>query len=300
LPSIKVFRRLGAKRVYVSPHILIKEGLSNWELCASYLDKNCSFNSKVLGIHHTDSKLLKGLVCFINSQFALYYIFLTSASIGIEREEIKPNELYDLPLFLKQKQIYFLSDLYDKYIVPDALERRNNIELLEKKINEYIFRKLHTLKRVNSSIIQDFIQYTIPLLRKNTAAIRMHPKQGNIKRYAESICLELNEFLEGQDFFANPTSYLISKYNPLNMIKISFDNYKKELIVSDDNVNIELKKIDKYLWEKQSTNIYFRKKMNYKNGDDIYIIRPNQERFWSHTMALEDASELILEILNRE
>ncbi len=50
--------------------------------------------------------------------------------------------------------------------------------------------------------------------------------------------------------------------------------------------------------QEKSRNIYFRKKLNYKNGENIYIIRPNQRRFWSQSMALEDTQELILEILN--
>ena len=81
------------------------------------------------------------------------------------------------------------------------------------------------------------------------------------------------------------------------MIKISHDSVKNELITSDEAVGSELKKIDQLLWEKKSQNIYFRKKLNYKKGNDIYIIRPNQRRFWSRSMALEDASELILELL---
>lgn len=60
----------------------------------------------------------------------------------------------------------------------------------------------------------------------------------------------------------------------------------------------KLKNLDQYLWEERASSIYFRKKLNYKRGDDIYIIRSNQRRFWSQSMVLEDASELILEILN--
>jgi len=82
------------------------------------------------------------------------------------------------------------------------------------------------------------------------------------------------------------------------MIKLSFNKQETNTIRSKEFVDEELKKIDKHLWEKKSSNIYFRKKLNYKTGDDIYIIRPNQRRFWSKSMAIEDASDLILEILN--
>ena len=82
------------------------------------------------------------------------------------------------------------------------------------------------------------------------------------------------------------------------MIKLSHENAKKDIDISNEPIDEELKKLDQYLWEQKAKNIYFRKKLNYKRGDDIYIIRPNQRRFWSQSMAFEDASELILEILN--
>ncbi len=49
--------------------------------------------------------------------------------------------------------------------------------------------------------------------------------------------------------------------------------------------------------EKKPQIFSLEKKLNYSIGNDIYIIRPNQRRFWSKSMALEDASELINEIL---
>jgi hypothetical protein len=82
------------------------------------------------------------------------------------------------------------------------------------------------------------------------------------------------------------------------MIKLSHEKVKKSVSISNEFIDKELKKLDQYLWEQKATNIYFRKKLNYKAGDDIYIIRPNQRRFWSQSMAFEDASDLILEILN--
>ncbi|MBK8805509.1 MAG: N-6 DNA methylase [Bacteroidales bacterium] len=300
LPEVNVFRRLGTKGAYKAPHILIKEGLANWEICASFINKDCSFNSKVIGIHHPDSQLLKGLVCYFNSKFALYYIFITSASIGIEREEIKPNELNNLPQFLELEDFHKLAQLYDEYIVDNYFTREQNIEILEQKINEFIFKKLFSLIKTDNSIILDFISYTLPLLKKDIVAISLHPNANNIVKYSETIVEKLNDFLDGQGVYANATVYNINRFTPLMMIKISHEEVKKDVFDSGENVDAELKQLDQYLWDESAKSIYFRKKLNYKRGNDIYIIRPNQRRFWSQSMAMEDASELILEILNGE
>ena len=82
------------------------------------------------------------------------------------------------------------------------------------------------------------------------------------------------------------------------MIKLSFGDNKNDIIKSKENLDEELRQLDKILWQKKATNIYFRKKLNYKTGNEIFIVRPNQRRFWTQSMAIEDAAELILEILN--
>lgn len=300
LPQINVFRRVGTKGAYKAPHVLIKEGLTDWEICATYINEDCSFNSKILGIHHPDPKLLKGITCLLNSKFALYFIFLTSASIGIEREEIKPNELYNLPLFFELEDFYRLSQLYDKYIVDDLFLRNQNIETLKKEIDEYVFRKLSLLKHVDSFVVEDFVSYTLPLLKKNVEEINRPANDKVVAEYANLIVDELNDFLDGQDLFVNATAYNICRFTPLMMIKLTHCQTKKEINNSKEHVDSELRKIDKHLWEEKSRSIYFRKKLNYKTGNDVYIIRPNQCRFWSKSMAIEDAQALILEILNED
>jgi hypothetical protein len=84
------------------------------------------------------------------------------------------------------------------------------------------------------------------------------------------------------------------------LVKISLESTKQEIKKSAISVDKELTNIDRKLWEEKGGSIYFRKRVNYYNGNDIYIIRPNQRRFWTRTMAMEDASELILEILNKD
>jgi len=84
------------------------------------------------------------------------------------------------------------------------------------------------------------------------------------------------------------------------MIKVTFGGLKKDITESVEDINNELKRIDNALWIRKAGNLYFRKKLNYKDGDDVFLVRPNQRRFWTQTMAMEDASELILEILNED
>lgn len=298
LPTINVFRRVGAKKTYFAPHILIKEGLSNWKICASYEDEACSFNSKVLGLSHSDSKALKGLTCFINSKLAYYYLFLCSASIGIEREEIKPNEVYRLPFSLSKKNLYHLADIYDRMIIDESKIFNTNTKKFEQEIDNYI-SKCFDFSIDERLIVDNFVEFTIPLLIKRYHYVLSQTNTDEIQNYAIKVSQHLNDFLQNQNLYANCTVYEnISHFSPLMITKVAFGDSEKEVSISSVDIHDVLRDLDKELWQKKATNIYFRKKLNYKTGNEIFIVRPNQRRFWTQSMAIEDASELILEILN--
>jgi len=65
------------------------------------------------------------------------------------------------------------------------------------------------------------------------------------------------------------------------MVKISFNEKESKNLSIKWNLLMRIKKIDKLLWEKKKKQLifYFRKKLNYKSGNNYFIIDPNQRRF---------------------
>lgn len=285
--------------LFKQPIAIIKEGITNKNILSSYFDYDVYYNKAVYGFSTNEAEKLKSIVITFNSKLVTYFFFLTSSSWGIERDRIVLTEYLNFPyseLDLEAiKKIQFSEISYDTKI--SLLNQKKNhfdFQNWESKIN-----KLYNLSANDIIRISDTISLSVDLFHKQEKSIALYPLlQEQTLEYGKIITTELNDFLDGQDLFANATVYHISRFTPLMLIKLSFAKKQKEIVRSKDFVDDELKKIDQYLWEKKSSNIYFRKKLNYKTGDDIYIIRPNQRRFWSQSMALEDASELILEILN--
>ncbi|MBY8963104.1 N-6 DNA methylase [Flavobacterium sp. D11R37] len=299
LPTINVFRRLGKKQVYSGPMLLIKEGFLHNKLCSSFIDAKVAFNSTVLGLKSNDSDLLRFLSAILNSELATYFLLLISNSWGIERERIKPNEVYKFPVILNEqivRRIVTLHKEIETLILSSILTV--DYSILEEQINQYIY-ELYEIDLMERRLVKDFINLSFDLFTKQEKSVALNPVLNEqITAYSTILSSEINEFLEGQHLFANVTLFNIGRYTPLMVIKLTFEKRIKEEILSQENVHDELRTLDSFLWEQKGTNIYFRKKLNYKNGKDIYIIRPNQRRFWSQSMAVEDASELILEILN--
>jgi len=303
VPSQKVYRSIN-QNIFNPPYLLVKEGQKNKEFCASLIDYK-SYHTGAFSISSIDKQndfILKLWCSLINSSFAKYYLSLTSASWGIERERVQSNETLTLPMptNINKKIILKLEQKFDELIklIQDDFDYIKT-KPTECEINRIILKDLFLLSDSERWAIDDLINYSIDLFENKEKSKALYPALPNQPiDYAEIVCSELNDFLNKEDLFVNATIYDINRYSPLMMIKLTHEKAKGEIYFSPEKVDSELKKIDERLWKENAPNIYFRKKLNYSFGDDIYIIRPNQRRFWSQSMASEDASELILEMLN--
>jgi len=309
LESLTAFRRLGDIDAFTNPHIIIKKGLEKNSVCASFIDIPCSFRDGVYGFYSDTKNISKLhlLMSYFNSKISSYFLFMTISSYGIEREQIMKNEYLSIPINLNTKQIkgiaeaskYIIEKIKSKSFLNDDIENEKLESYINENVDNIIYESFNLTKN-DITLLNDGINYSLDLFHKQEKSKALFPVlQEQVNNFSALISNELNNFLDGQDLFANATIYKnINRFSPLMMIKISFEEKKSKPFQSNEFIDEELKKLDKHLWEEKATNIYFRKKLNYKSENDIYIIRPNQRRFWSQSMALEDASELILEILN--
>jgi hypothetical protein len=83
------------------------------------------------------------------------------------------------------------------------------------------------------------------------------------------------------------------------LVVLSFDENKKNIDVKKaSDLAPALKILNKYSLQQTGQNIYVRKQYRYYDNDRIYLIKPNQKRFWTRSQAMDDAMSLILEIAN--
>jgi len=300
------FRRLGDIQAFVNTHIVVKKGLEKNSVCSSLIDVDCSFRDGVYGFYTSknDNSILKVLNSYFNSKLSSYFLFMTISSYGIEREQIMKNEYLSIPINLKESEISKILKLSEKFIKKikgldfwNIEEKRNQLITTFSETVEGIINKSFGLNEDEINLLNDALDYSLDLFHSKAKSKALNPVR-NIEHYSKKISGKLNQFLNGQNLFANATVFDTNHFSPLLLMKLSFEENEKEVSKSQEDVTQELQKLDKLLWTKQSTNIYFRKKLNYKTGNEIFIVRPNQRRFWTQSMAIEDASELILEILN--
>ncbi len=305
----KIFRRLGNKKAYKGPHVLIKEGQQNKKICASYLDYDCSFTSTIYGISGTkeDSNKLKLLTAYINSAVSTYYLFLTASSWGIERERIKPNEIVKLPnkmslLIESSKSILPLINDRISISANQALDMEKNAKQLEIEIDKLLY-SLFEFTEEEIILIEDCIQYNLDSFQEGNKSIAYLPvTSAEIELYGKYLSKEINSFLSKSSTIRSTVScYEVPNSNSLNIISIHFNNPKDSKLSLEKKPNklySLLSSIDKYTYEKFSESVYFRKTLRYYKNDVIHIINPNEKRFWTRSMAYKEADEIIMEIIN--
>jgi hypothetical protein len=223
---------------------------------------------------------------------------MVASSWGIERERASFRELLSLPFLLENNEIIEISNKVSEIIsIKKSNEVNQDITHLEKQIDKIIYNDILKLTEDEQIIIQDTLNYSLDLFEKQEKSKAVLPVN-KVDVYSKRVTKELNEWLDDVDLKVSATHFNINRNCPLYMVKLSFGNQFRETEISKEEIYKELKTLDQKLWKEESQNLYFRKKLNYYDGEDVYIIKPNQRRFWSETAAMEDSKSLLVEILN--
>lgn len=303
------FRRLGCEPAYKAPHLIIKKGQTKNEFCATFADYDCCFKDVVYAIHSpANEELLKALTVFLNSKFTTYYLFLVSASWGIEREKITANEFLAVPFldFLKKQQsINWLSTRFDQIkslICNFSMGQDQAIQKITDSIDQYIFKQLGG-KSNDLALFENILNSQLDFFQKGTKSDAIKPiVTENLVAYGEAACKNLENLIpEAKTNFWATTYYHTYKY-PLTFISIHF-NLKNEngTVLTDETktAGTILQKINKHIYERYSESVYFRKVVKYYDNDVLFIVKPNEKRFWTKAVALEDSDAIAFDLMEQ-
>jgi len=303
------FRRLGDKRSYFAPHLVLKKGQKEKKFCAAFLDFDCAFRDGVYGIHapKSEKEILKVLTAYFNSSFAAYYLFMTISSLGVEREQVMLDEYLNLPA----SPFLFSETNKNKIagLVDDISELKKNEVLIndfskfEKDIDTVIYSELQ-FNKVETALIQDGITYGLESFLEGSDSQGYAPvSKSELEKYCSALESTINATLSFNEDASPATSRILEnrKSSPLIIIELKFSGVVKierAFGGTAQDLNDLMKRIDAYSYEKHSESIYFRKIIKYYEGDSVCVIKPNEKRYWSRSSGFNDADEIIFEVLN--
>jgi hypothetical protein len=293
--------------IFKAPHFVLKKGFVDGDkICTSYIDYDCSFRDGVYGFYSEEKneEVLKYLSILFSSNYAHYFLLMTASSYTVEREQIMLDDYLELPLpNIKENQTKEISHLIDDEIKQsNKILKHNGID--EQQINNKLYNILN-LTENEKILIDDAIKYKVNLFHKGHKSKAIEPLNYDTPEsitYSNKLCNELNENFDESDLKVVPTIYKSSYYSPLCVTVIQFisrENKREDklnIIDADNALNQILSKLNKFTLSEYSKSIYVQKNLIYFDDDKIYIVKPNQKRFWNLSSAIEDAEKIILEI----
>lgn len=282
--------------------VVVKETLLDNRLCASYVEHKCCTPYSTYVFGSNDIKKIKMLTAFINSIFAHYFLFLTASEWGVKTPRILQNELLGLPSLMEfdnfpQDFVNSVNELVSKpstFLGLDAEINRN-----EKIVNDAILN-LFDLSEKEKILIDDLvkIQYDLYIRGQHSIALRRILSKEN-ESYIKILSAELNAFYKDAGYNIGITSYDVQYSDPLNLVVVHFNDTEKNIKIQNANALAPLlRELNKYSIQEKGKNIYVQKQFRYYDNDKIYLIKPNQKRFWTRSQAMDDAISLIVEIAN--
>jgi len=307
--------RTNNHEIFKKPVMLINEGSKGSDFCCSYVDYNCAYKKSTYGISikNKNANYHKALVACLNSSIATYFYFITSSSWGIDKGgRVQNNDAISfpsLPSEMEEETINKLAEKVDEIIAiknsnKAEFNKEERIQEIRKQIDGIIYKELN-LSSNEKALINDVLNYSVALHKKYITS--KAEGYASIKKEVEPYSKALVKTIHSTLKYNNKGIWveIINSNNEKDAVKIialHFDNKQESgsyRISTNINISKLLKEINKFTYEKYSESIYYRKVIKYYTGKVIYLVKPNQKRFWTISQALNDADDILLDLINQ-
>lgn len=277
--------------------VLVKNEEQNGVLCTS----------AYVNIQSEDKSLLESICFCLNSSFAVYYIHLTDGRCTFYKREPSIDTFTQISLpeinlgTVQKVEEAYKSKTAERYfkidkLVLDSLDLNESELILVDDFFKYKLLNVHKkIELIGSE----------PTTRKNERQIN---KKFELDDYCETFFKVINAGF-GKDKNVRATIFQETENNlSVRMVAIHLDYPSREEVIKIEKCsNEELWKLlrelnDKFMQKESATgNIFYQRVVRiYDNNEGVptvYLIKPDQKRYWLRSQALRDADEVSADIV---
>jgi len=252
---------------------------------------------------HSNISFLKSATLTYNSSFAAYYLLLTDGSFAFYHPKPLVDSFWKIPIPDIQEKAF--NDLRN-------LGKKDKEEALV-KIDELVLNSLG-ISESEKILVEDLFDFTMrdyfagKEISKGRQSTLRKPET-ELRNYCKTFFKVINAGF-GKDKNLRATIFQ-EKGNelPIRMIAIHLDSpERKELIKVDECANEKLWKLllklnETFMQnESENGNIFYQRVVRVYSNEDgmptIYLIKPDQKRYWLRSQALHDADEVSADIVS--
>ncbi len=255
--------RESVKEIFLAPHLLFKRTIGKSNFSIHFVDYDLIFKERIIGIHAPkgqESKLINIENVFKNNYILLKLLLLSSsAEAGISRSG---------------GYVMYMKDILNLPFSEEGsrLQLSKNEEIIKDDVLNY---KLEELSKGENAKINT----TIALEKE-------------LEEFGQVFCDSLNtiyqqngksfkplEPIKTLSYTCSPFSYGDADFNPALASKI------QEGDLSD-------------LIENEQESVHYRRVLRLYQKDIVFLIKPNTLRYWLKSIALRDASDVMVDLIN--
>lgn len=298
LPKKKCFLRRG-KANFSPPHIIMS---GSWSY-AIYSDEEFLTPPRQIGLytHKKDENYLRALSVYLSSNLARYYLFFRTPSWGIERDTITPEDVKNLPVpCFTSTQIEKLSE-FQKELVRRELSGEDPV-ILQKKLDLKLGKVINIPPDI-TGLASEFLKVKLSINdgRVDTFADKP-PKEEELLKYAKQLSKELDDFVRDDNVHHE---VIITPFKDIIVCSIKITSSNKPipptLIKGSGNKSAFDSNIHDILNEQFSQWVYVRRGLRvFEGSDEVRLYKPSRLIDWTISQALNDADDIIAEVLSRE
>jgi type I restriction-modification system DNA methylase subunit len=315
-PPLNTYR-VGVLDVYTGSRLLIQRGieeksLDKGRIVARYEVEPFCFTNAINGIKllSPEEWKYKVILGILWSSVARYFFFMTASNWGLWHHEIHlEDELLQLPIVLDKsapmtKEVLDIVDKLRNYqpykydiLHPDGVsvrEMETKRRKWEAELDEAVFA-LYGLNEEQKDLIRDCCEVTLPFFYKPFDSIGSMPAVAAgglswIEKYVHTFCKRWNAYL-GDDEEMRAQIHVGAHGN---MVAIEFFPADKEdpwdLKLKADSWENVLEEIGNNLLQPMgASRIVLDGVAHVVSKNGIVIIKRNEKRFWTRSLAREDA-----------
>ncbi len=306
-------RRKGEPRVYDAPVVLVNKGCTRAALSLFPV----LFQDFIYGIAGPteDVELLALLTGILKSQLARYFLFHTSTSWGIERNQIQPNEYLNLPFPLPEQlsntsRSRNIASSIAHYII-DAEQLDNANYFTKGEITKGVMEKIDDLVceyfelgDIERNLIHDTTHFIIPSITPSSIHANVPLWRDSTKReriaYVKVLCGVLNKWSDRSGYRVSGKT-IVSPNSDVAVVMLNKEDAVNSVQEVQDNENLLsiLSSINSYLL-KENVRFSLRRTIIVFDGEQLFVSKPLGLRHWTVSAAYNDADDLALSILSGE
>lgn len=247
-----------------------------------------------------DADELRALSVYFSSSLVRYFLFFRSPAWGVDRDKIYKRDIEQIPIpVLTSGQINDLARLQEE-LAAKEVETSWKANDLQDILDDRVDRVLNIPRNI-SILARDFVQLQFSLAHGQVAnQASRAPKENELFEYGQLLRNELDDFTKGR--VHHKVSIHSAPYQEMIVCEVEAANAKQQFEINFANTNGQMKtslsQLKKKLRQQFSQWIYVQRGLRIFDGPKVYICKAPRLIDWTKTQALNDADDLIAEVLS--